>query len=174
MALFDRLFGIGAAEAPELVMARAMEELKLKQNSVVQTWGLGRSGVSWSIDLSLGLINFTLPDGMVAYAAVQVIGTFDTRDETFVWGWDQPSIPEKCRTGARRVRSWGKAHGLTKMTRPEITCNEGDAWAYTALALHLSGAQGGYRGPAGNTSVFMTFGKVRLGARDIGQRATPI
>ncbi len=32
----------------------------------------------------------------------------------------------------------------------------------TAIACKLNGAEGAYRGPAGNTLVFMTYGNVQL------------
>lgn len=43
-----------------------------------------------------------------------------------------------------------------------FTSSEEEAWRFTAVALHLSGAAGAYRGPAGSTYVFMTFGDVTV------------
>jgi hypothetical protein len=40
--------------------------------------------------------------------------------------------------------------------------HRGQAWQFTAVALYLSGAQGAYRGPAGTTMVFMTFGTMTI------------
>jgi hypothetical protein len=40
-----------------------------------------------------------------------------------------------------------------------------DAWRMTALANRLCGSNGAYRGPAGKTIVFMTFGEIQLEKR---------
>ncbi len=147
---------------PDEVMARAMSELQLKTEAARTILGFGETGSNWSVDLESGLFTYTRANGIVATAPVQIIGTLNTRAGTFLWGWDHPSVPEKCRSDAQRVREWGKTNGRPEMTRRLIPCDEGAAWAFTALAAYLSSAQGGYRGPAGATLVFMTFGEVLL------------
>ena len=57
------------------------------------------------------------------------------------------------------------------MTARTVACTEAKAWEYTALALHLSNAQGGYRGPSGTTLVFMTFGTVSLSRADAANKS---
>ncbi|HJQ31492.1 MAG TPA: hypothetical protein VJ866_04920 [Pyrinomonadaceae bacterium] len=39
---------------------------------------------------------------------------------------------------------------------------EEDAWAMTAPGVKLCGEQGAYRGPAGETKVFIAFGPVTM------------
>ena len=43
-----------------------------------------------------------------------------------------------------------------------VECTEEQAWEFTAVAARLGDANGAYRGPAGTTLVFMTFGQVSL------------
>lgn len=58
-------------------------------------------------------------------------------------------------------------HNVAQLTTRKLTCSEDEAWQLTALACKLNEAQGAYRGPAGTTLVFMTFGTVTLaGAAD--------
>ena len=63
---------------------------------------------------------------------------------------------------ARSCRAFGEGHALAEFTTRKIACSEEEAWRFTAVALHLSEGVGAYRGPAGTTLVFMTFGTVTL------------
>ena len=102
---------------PDEVMARAMSELQLKTEAARTILGFSETGSNWSVDLESGLFTYTRANGIVATAPVQIIGTLNTRAGTFLWGWDHPSVPEKCRSDAQRVREWGKTNGRPEMTR---------------------------------------------------------
>ena len=163
-----KLFGAGSADAqvgaleePDLSFARAEEEIRLKTEFAIATWGLG-SGGNWAADLEEGTITFTNADGAEITAPVQVIGTLNTVDGSWLWGWDHPSVPEPVSQHARLAHAFGDKYKLEAFTTRHIAANEEDAWTFTAIACHLAGAQGGYRGPAGTTLVFMTYGKVSI------------
>lgn len=170
MKFLDSLFGkkeasapLQAADDPEVdaVFERAEAELKLKTEAAMGMWGLG-SGTSWAVDLEVGRITFVNEKGWEITAPVQVVGTFNTVDNTWLWGWDHPSVPAPVAEHAKLVRDFGAKHGLEMLTTRKIEADETDAWTFTALACHLAGAQGGYRGPAGDARVFMTFGTVSI------------
>lgn len=162
-----KLFGGGDGGAgeslsePDLSFARAEEELKLKTAFAQETWGLGQGG-QWAADLEAGTITFTNNKGLEITAPVQVVGTYNSADGTWLWGWDHPSVPEPVSHDARRVHDFGRKYRLEALTTRQIEADESDAWTFTALACHLAGAQGGYRGPAGTTYVFMTYGSVSI------------
>ena len=59
------------------------------------TWQLGKA--DWDIDQDAGTIVFTSPKGITATCPVQVIGTFNTEDDTWLWGWDHPSVDPGCK-----------------------------------------------------------------------------
>jgi hypothetical protein len=147
-------------EAPELALPRAMNGLELKTGANDQTWGLGNA--AWNVDLDRGIIEFRNAKGWLISAPVQVIGTYDTRDGTFMWGWDHPSVPLHSANAAKSVHDYGKRHGLAKMTTRLVKISEQEAWQFTALADYLSSGIGAYRGPVGTTLVFMTFGEVTI------------
>jgi hypothetical protein len=73
-------------------------------------------------------------------------------------GWDHLSVSLDLAQDAWGARRFGERHGLAPYTTAEITCTEEDAWDFTAIACHLSKAQGGYRGFDDTTRLFMTFG----------------
>ncbi|MFN3558973.1 MAG: DUF6882 domain-containing protein [Brevundimonas sp.] len=175
MKFLDSLFGKKAVPAAaaqpsapdpadaaiDAIFARADAELQLKTEAAMGMWGLG-TGESWAADLDAGTITFINDKGWEITAPVQVVGTLNTADGTWLWGWDHPSVPGPISEHAQRVREFGEQHGLAALTTRKIEAEEADGWSFTALACHLAGAQGGYRGPAGDALVFMTYGTVSI------------
>ena len=161
MALpFTRLFRRTEDGEPELTLARSMEDLRAKTEAADGLWHLGEA--SWAVDFDTGIITFTNQHGQKITAPVQVIGSFNTDDSTWLWGWDHPSVSAPQAADARRARDFGERYQLERYTTRKIESSEAEAWQFTALACYLSGAQGGYRGPAGKTLVLMTFGTVTI------------
>lgn len=148
----------GGAEYRAL-LDRSMEELRLKTMAHDAAWRIGAA--DWAVDQDTGLITFT-GEEITATAPAQIIGTYNTLDGTWLWGWDHPSVKDAMAHHARTVYEYGRKHGVAALTTRKLECNEADAWELTALACHLCEAQGAYRGPAGTALVFMTFGEVRL------------
>jgi len=144
----------------DTLLDQSMEELRLKTEAHDAGWGLGEA--DWSVDQDQGEIVFTRADGVTATAAVQIVGTYNSEDETWLWGWDHPSVAPALQEHAKRVRDYGKKHGIEQLTTRKLVCSEGEAWQFAALACKLCDAQGAYRGPAGTAFVFMTFGEVTL------------
>jgi hypothetical protein len=147
---------------PRLTIERSANELRLRTEAHVGTWGLDEA--SWNADLDAGTIEFRNRKGMVITAPVQVVGTYNTEDGTWLWGWDHPSVPEPIAAHARLAKDFGERYGLEEYTTRKIECGEDLAWEFAAVACHLAGAQGAYRGPSGPTMVFMTFGTVTIAA----------
>lgn len=145
----------------DLYIEQAMEGMRTQTTAHASTWHLGQEE-NWSVDLNEGIIKFLYADGVVAQASIQVIGTYNTQDDTFFWGWDHPSVPEPLRDHAKAAREFGEQNNLPKFTERVVACSEYEAWEFTAVACRLAGANGAYRGPAGEALVFMTFGEVRL------------
>jgi len=153
-------------EEPDATFERAEAEMEIKTAAHVELWGLD-SATRWDADLEAGTLTFTNDEKhWVITAPVQVVGTFNVEKGTWLWGWDHPSVPEPLAEHARRVRAFGAQYGLEALTSRMIEATEEDGWVFTSLACHLAGAQGGYRGPAGDTRVFMTFGDVTINRGD--------
>jgi len=144
----------------EATLKRSMEYLRLKTQSHVDTWDLGATE-RWDADLDEGVISFS-GGGRLVTAPVQVIGTYNTEDGSWLWGWDHPSVPSALARDALLVRKFGERHGLSRYATRTIRCTEDEAWQFTALACHLAEASGAYRGPSGPALVFMTFHEVTI------------
>jgi hypothetical protein len=141
---------------------RAMEELRLKTEAHMGTWPLLES--DWSVDQDEGAIVFTT-DEVEAVAPVQIIGTYNIADETWLWGWANSSIVPELQRDALRLQQSAVELGFPWLAERKLACSEDEAWEMTAVACHFCGAQGAYRGPAGDTLIFMTFGNVTLQRR---------
>ncbi len=149
------------AEPPEAYIRAAMEAMKLQADAHAGTWGLGRAQ-RWGADLERGVLTFDFADGTRAQAPLQVVGTYNTENGTFLWGWDHPSVPAPLRQHAELARQWGERENVPKFNTRQVRCTEEEAWAFAAVASRLAQAQGVYRGPTGAVRVFMTFGEVTL------------
>jgi hypothetical protein len=149
---------VGADQRP--FVDRAVAELQTKMTVLDAVAHI--SGARWDVDQDAGTITFQHKDGMQVLAPVQIIGTYDTKDGTWLWSWDNPSIEEPLRRASAAVMAYGEEHGISCLTTRKISCEESDCWEFTALAAKLDEAQGAYRGPAGRTYVFMTFGNVEM------------
>lgn len=137
-------------------LSQALARLQAQTADHENTWGLGHEA-QWNLDLNCGRLRFTFEDGRVMEAGVQVVGTYNTQDGTFLWGWDHPSVPEPLRRAAERVRDYGKDRGIERFTTRQIACTEAEAWEFTAAAAQLDEAAGAYRGNANGTWVYMVF-----------------
>jgi hypothetical protein len=116
----------------------------------------------WSVDLNAGIVVFTTPQGIRAEAPVQIIGTYDTEDGTWLWGWDHSSVPPALAEHAQQMLRYGQEHGFARLTTLTFACTEKTCWELTALAFQLCRANGAYSGPAGAARIFMTFGDLKL------------
>lgn len=148
------------ADEFRLLIEKSMNHLQTLTSSHDSMWGLGSA--AWGADLQEGIITFDTEDGTHVEAPVQVIGTYNTQDGTWLWGWDHPSVSEPLSQHAQLAFDYGQKHGIAELTTRKVTCSEDCCWEFTALACFLAQAQGAYRGPAGPTHVFMTFGAVNI------------
>src|SRR4051812_26144188 len=83
----------------------SMEELRVKTAAHDGAWDL--ASADWEVDQETGLIVFT-GAGVTATAPVQIIGTYNTLDGTWLWGWDHPSVLPALQEHAGRVRAYGE------------------------------------------------------------------
>lgn len=139
----------------------ALRELEAKTSGHDLLWQI-QDAEQWSVDQRAGTIQFQFADGRTATAPLQFIGSISTNDGTWLWAWDNPSVPEPLRQHTLVVRAYGEKLGHELLTTRKFPCDEELAWWLTALAAKLNNAQGAYRAPAGTALLFLTFGKVTL------------
>jgi hypothetical protein len=143
-------------------VAQSVEGMKLATTAHCATWHLDEAE-NWSVNQTDGRIVFCLPDNIIATAPVQIVGTSNSEDGSFLWGWDHPSVISPLAEHARLVRSFGEKYVVPQYITQKVACNEDQAWEFVALAMRLGRANGTYRGRASPTAhVWMTFGQIDL------------
>jgi len=142
------------------LIAQSLEELRLKTAARDNVWHLGEA--DWSVDRENGEIVFSAPNGTIATCPVQIVGTFDTNDLTWLWAWDHPSVQLPLRKHSVRLCQYGEANNIPELTTRQLSATEEQCWKFTALACKLNDSQGGYCGPSGSVLVFMAFGEPKL------------
>lgn len=165
MRVFERIFGgkpQHLADPPEFrqLVEKALNHLRALTAAHDGTWRLAES--EWSVDQDAGTIVFTNSSGTQATAPVQIIGTYNTQDGTWLWGWDHPSVAPPLAEHAKRMLEYGREHSVAALTTRNFECSEDRCWELAAAACLICEAQGAYRGPAGAALAFMTFGEVLL------------
>ncbi|WP_137919720.1 DUF6882 domain-containing protein [Hydrogenophaga sp. 2FB] len=121
-----------------------------------EAWGLGNES-NWNLDMNEGWLRWTFADGRVVQAAVQVIGTYNTKNNSFLWGWDHPSVPQPLRRAAQHIHTLGQELGIERWITRAVNCTQDEAWQFSALAAQQDGASGAYRGDSKGTWVYMCF-----------------
>jgi hypothetical protein len=144
----------------ELLVRRGTNELQT--NRAFQESAFKISQAAWDVDQDRGVIRFQSPDGIIAVAPVQILGTYNAADGTWLWAWSNPSIAPALAQQAAGMRVLGQQNSLAELTTATLTCDEAHCWDFIAAATAMNNAQGAYRGMAGDTAVFMTFGAVTL------------
>ena len=143
-------------------IAASVEGLQIQTESHDATWGIGKAE-TWDVDQDAGTISWIFADGRIAIAPVQIIGTYNPSDGSFMWGWDHPSILPALQDSASLVKQFGEKHQIPRFTEQKIAISgESEAWEFVAVANRLAESNGGYRGDSGGPLVFMTFGEITL------------
>lgn len=153
---------VGAATSKEFqeLLDASVKELQVK-TAAHESWGLGKFE-RWNVDQDAGTLVFSNADGTQATTTAQIIGSFSTSDDSWLWAWDNPSVDDKLKTDALTVKAYGEKHGIERLTTRKWSGTEEDAWAMAALAAKLCGSEGVYRTPTGKVYVFITFRDIKI------------
>jgi len=163
VGLFSKLFVGGSSDSDAYRELRDAGMAHLGALTVGHQggWHFGDED-QWDFNQDNGDLVFTFANGTIATCPAQVLGTFNTDDDTWLWAWANPSIGESLTSDARQLKEYGEQHGFSRLADDKWSGTEDDAWGVTAIASKLCGSQGAYRGTAGSTLVFFTFGEVKL------------
>lgn len=147
----------GQAEYRRLV-EQSLATLQVRH--AVQNQYFPLDDAAWTIDADRRVITFTRPDGVVGAAPVQIVGTLDPLDGSWLWAWDHPSVRPELAEHARLVRAWGLEHDVPELTTRIVPADEETAWRFAAVACELSRVQGVRRCPTERGVALVTIGPV--------------
>jgi hypothetical protein len=142
------------------LIAQSLEDLRIQTSSHEFLFGIGEA--DWDLDQDTGLITFTNSRNVQAIAEAQFVGTYNRVDGTWLWAWDNPSLEPALVAQVEITREYGLQHNIAELTVRKLRITEERCWEFTALANKLGRSQGAYRGTAGDTLVFLTFGEISL------------
>lgn len=130
----------------------------VKRNiQLARDWGVGLER-DYAFDQETGRLVLKFGGRRTIAAQGQILGSFDPRDRSFMWGWANPSIqPEICEDAAR-LKAEGEQLGLAALTTPVQTVAFDNLLPLLALAAQDGGADGVYRCMVnGSTSLFVAL-----------------
>lgn len=114
---------------------------KCKTEFRITTWP------RWDYDLDAGTLTFSDAGLPKVIATIQVVGTTSQSSNTWLWSWDNESLPECVKSRIREVRAFGLEKGVPQLTEASLPDDEYLGWAMTAIAARLLDAKGAYRCP---------------------------
>lgn len=165
--LFGKLFGSSESKENNVNLSNqdfiegAYEGLQMQTNAYKSTWKLGKES-NWDVDLNQGTLTFSFADGKIVRTNIQVIGTYNSNDGSFMWGWEHPSVPENLAQHATIAKEWGLKNNELDYSTLTVICSVDDVWKMCAVVNRLADANGVYRGDSNGTFVFMTMGTLEM------------
>ena len=172
--MFKKLFGrkiAPSSDRPNLpcdfneLQEMAFHHTQALMEAHTNTWGLG-TAENWDVDLAAGQIAWSFADGKIARAPAQLIATWSSQEDTFLWGWDHPSAPPGTALAAQAVRDHAARQNIEQLLGSKVACSFEDGWQLAALAVLAGDLQGVYRGQASDTAwAYIGFGNVTLSKR---------
>ena len=170
-SILQGLFGSGGEKsdrALEVLLEEGTVDLQAKTMGHQGVWNFGEEE-RWDFDQDVGDLVFTFSDGLVARTSAQIVGTWDSQTDTWLWAWANTTISESLARDSLLVKEYGARAGIKTLTSRKWKCSESEAWGMAGVATKLCDAQGAYKGPAGDTFVFFTFGEVSLSREDVSE-----
>jgi hypothetical protein len=91
-------------------------------------------------------------------ATVQVVGTVNVEDRTWLWSWANPDVDASLYRDILEVQMLGRTRGIEQLTTPFWDADAVDGWEVTSICAYVLQAAGAYRAasPQGFTYFVMT------------------
>lgn len=138
----------------------ARAETQRRMTEAQRRFGLG-SHARYELDLADAVITFFDASGAARVKArVQVAGTWSPNSETWLWSWENESVPAQACESVQLVRHRGEREGVSWLQASVVECDEGMAWSLASLAAHLLDAQAVYRTASAKSRVFLLLFEV--------------
>ena len=145
---------MNAAEFDKWATA-AREKTRQRMADAQQRFGLG-THARYEIDLPTATVNFFDTAGVEqARARLQVAGSWSPSAESWLWGWENDSVPEAAASRMHAVRERGAKEDLAQLQAGFSGCDEGEAWTMASLASDIVDAECVYRASGPKSQLFL-------------------
>jgi hypothetical protein len=102
-----------------------------------------------------------------AIAKIAVVGSIDTRSETWLWSWGNFHFAAAMRTPLEVVRDYGEEKQFLPLITPLWHAEEVDGWEMAGLAAQILKAKGVYRTPSEHGLLFMVILEIAGACRSL-------
>lgn len=139
--------------------AKAMT--KARNADAVREFGLG-TYPRYQLDLEAGTLTFSdASDRAIVVARIVPVGTLASGPQSWLWSWENDSIPKEIAAPMHNVRSFGEKHDIAALRETFSPCDEALAWALAAISLNLLDAEAVYRIEQPQTQLFLLLSDLR-------------
>ncbi|MCL2785529.1 MAG: hypothetical protein FWD55_08925, partial [Propionibacteriaceae bacterium] len=103
---------------------------------MIQGTSLDAPTARWEADLDANVFRWIGGTGTIT-SQVQMLGTRNPANDSWMWGWHHKEIPEDVQAGAQVMKAWGEKRGLQPLTRPVLFCRLSQARMFGNIAVGL-------------------------------------
>lgn len=142
-------------------VAAAGKRARAGLEAAAQRFGVG-THARYETDLETATIRFLDAKGIEQVRAdLQLAGTWSPNTSTWMWGWENESVPEAAVDRLGPIAETGREKDLQALTALVVGCPESDAWTLAALAADIVGAECVYRTRGAKNRVFFLLFNLR-------------
>ena len=139
----------------------ARQRAQAGMDAARERFGLG-THARYETDLAAATIRFLdAEDVEQVRADIQVAGSWSPNSETWMWGWENESVPEAAVSRLGPIAETGRDKDVGALQAYVVECDEAGSWSLAALAADIVDAQCVY--PTGNAHnrVFLLLFDIR-------------
>src|SRR5680860_168675 len=148
----------GAMELEKL-LTQGRELIDQTTRAHTERWGLG-TAQRWALEGD-GRIVWSFEDH-VASAPAQILGSWNSQVNSFVWSWDNDTIQAPLCVTAQEVRAFGVENELPALFTSPLNLDEERVRDLVALAVRVGGCTGLYHPVDGPLATYIAFGAVTV------------
>jgi hypothetical protein len=140
---------------------KARERLQAGMEAAAERFGLG-SHERYEIDLEAVTIRFfDANDVEQVRADIQVAGSWAPHSQTWMWGWENDSVPEAAVSRLAPIAEAGRTNDIAALQAYVSECDEAGAWSLAALAADIVDADCVYRTGSDRNRAFLLLFNLR-------------
>ncbi|MGD0095929.1 MAG: DUF6882 domain-containing protein [Terracidiphilus sp.] len=147
-----------------IFVEEAREYCRQKIEETKSKFGVGNYE-RYDVDLEKATLRFSDAQGNECVtAAIQAAGSWSSASNTWLWSWENESIPQISRDRMLAIRSFGNSERLPMLAGGFENCREVEAWAMAAVAGQMLSCEGFYRVPNPSNHLFLLLFSIQKAA----------
>lgn len=157
--MFSKLFAKNKIDNVDDFIEGCIDKLEIQNDSITKSYGIG-SYERWDFDQETAEIIFSENGNKKLIAKVSFIGSYSANSESWMWGWGNDSLLPHLTKEIEKVREFGEKNNIELLTDRAWSATKEAGWAMSAVAFHVIGGKGVYRGVSGNNENFFLLHEI--------------